>query len=78
MSGPFAFPTPDRLGFHGDVKQSAQNGMEIRDLFAAFAMAALILEMDHGGTWEDSPGDTAELAYRFAEAMMDVREGLGA
>ena len=44
------------------------DGMDLRDYFAAKAMQALIRD------WSDCRKDTAERAYEMADAMMKERE----
>jgi hypothetical protein len=62
-----AFPTAVDNGHSGN-----QDGMDLRDYFAAKVMAASFcnpLEMSLG-----EMKDTAEAAYLMADAMMKVRE----
>lgn len=56
---PIAFPCQRGVDF--------VPGMSLRDFFAGKAMSALIPEQMH-------PADTAETAYRIADAMLVERE----
>ena len=55
-----------------------QQGMDLRDYFAAKAMQSLIVDPVVNETIEeegvDHPGFTAYLAYKVADAMMKARE----
>ena len=64
MNNPLAFPRP----FSG-TKQFAQEGMTLRDYFAAKAMQPLIVSF----TVQDINW-TAQQAYKIADAMLKVRE----
>ena len=59
MKNPSAFPVPD----------GASYGMDLRDYFAAKAMQAII----NKGLMSSFPNDTAEDAYRFADALLKAR-----
>jgi len=63
MKNPAAFPRP----FSGTT-QYAQDGMTLRDYFAAKAMQSLLSIA--GGTLEKD----AEVAYKMADAMLKARE----
>ena len=68
-----AFPTPTlEIGMKGDVKgyQHGNEGMDLRDYFAAKAMQALVLK-----TINDNENSevAAEAAYMFADAMINER-----
>ena len=63
MKNPAAFPRP----FSGTT-QYAQDGMTLRDYFAAKAMQSLL--SIEGGTLEKD----AEVAYKMADAMLKARE----
>lgn len=68
---------------HGRVHRTAvgeeiQEGMTLRDYFAAKAMQGMIVaghdsEMRGHPDWED---EFARIAYRTADAMLKAREGL--
>ena len=55
-----AFPRP-----HSGATQYAQEGMSLRDYFAAKAMQALIQRDEQSIAWE---------AYRLADEMLKARE----
>ena len=65
---PKAFPVPN------DANVNNQEGMSLRDYFAARALQSLVLHT------EDCPTDTydiseiAALAYKYADAMLSERE----
>lgn len=61
MNNPVAFPVP---GLHRDTYN---NGMTLRDYFAAKAMQALI---DNDGLFSEIPTQ----AYALADAMLKERE----
>ena len=48
--------------------QGYDDGMTLRDWFAALAMHAVIMD------GRDSPADVASRAYRFADAMLEKQE----
>jgi hypothetical protein len=61
-----AFPS------HGTMGEVVQEGMDLRDYFAAKAMNGMI-----GGMWPTSKTDQeniAEFAYQMADAMMEARK----
>ncbi len=71
-----AFPRPD---FHSDTHFTApaQEGMMLRDYFAAAALSGICAQGDYGkhpkhkdGTWAAS---MAAHAYDYADAMMEAR-----
>lgn len=45
-----------------------QQGMDLRDYFAANAIAALVRDGAHANVWQ-----LAQDAYKIADAMMEVR-----
>ena len=47
------------------------NGMDLRDYFAAKAMPSLVKTFENHIT---TPDDVAKLAYKYADAMMKARE----
>ena len=71
MNNPPAFPhVADILQVQGNsafVKTLTQNGMTLRDYFAAKAMQALI---DNDGLFSEIPTQ----AYALADAMLKARE----
>ena len=61
-----AFPS------HGSMGEVAQEGMTLRDYFAAKAMQSVLDQKDaHDGRECDS---AAWMAYRMADAMLKARE----
>ena len=73
MSNPPAFPAP------AGVSHITEQGMTLRDYFAAKAMQVLMTETD--GINDDNSGspswqssEVAELAYEQADAMLVARE----
>jgi len=65
IDGP-AFPTNTGLGNH------QEEGMTLRDYFAAKAMQALLARLTYG--IGDDPTDVATVAYDYAEAMLKARK----
>ena len=72
MNNPPAFPAP------AGVSHITEQGMTLRDYFAAKAMQVLMTETD--GINDDNPGsprwqssEVAELAYEQADAMLAAR-----
>ena len=63
-----AFPRP-----HSGATQYAQEGMDLRDYFAAKALQGLIHHFDFG-TFRDDPMRLAWWAYDAADAMLEARE----
>jgi uncharacterized protein YaiE (UPF0345 family) len=68
-----AFPSENNEYFDG--RSFKQNGMDLRDYFAAKAMQGLLATI----SYEHSTGDItdmeiAERAYQIADAMMKERE----
>jgi hypothetical protein len=63
-----AFPSENdsRKSYH-----YVNKGMDLRDYFAAKAMPSLVKTLEHHIT---TPSDVAELAYKYADAMMEARE----
>jgi hypothetical protein len=66
-----AFPTIKRAQYH-NVSTTADEGMSLRDYFAAKAMNSLISDPDWRSdmVWHE----TAYAAYQMADAMMKARE----
>jgi hypothetical protein len=60
-----AFPTETPLGF--------EDGMSLRDYFAAKAMQGLITQFAHGFEPDTVDGFSA-ISYRIADSMMEARE----
>lgn len=58
--------------FVGDESAASyfNNGMTLRDYFAAKALSGLIAHPDGGGSFES----LAEYAYKYAESMLKARE----
>jgi hypothetical protein len=74
MNNPPAFPhVADILQVQGNsafVKTLTQNGMTLRDYFAAKAMQAILSDQNYS-----SPDDKlAEASYWIADAMLKARE----
>lgn len=61
-----AFPSP-----HDPKTGTMQLGMELRDYFAAKAMQALIWNQDVD---LENKSDVAEVAYAYADVMMEARD----
>ena len=54
-----------------------QDGMDLRDYFAAKAMQAManaICKIDDLGIISHAPNDVAQISYVYADAMMKARE----
>ena len=66
-----AFPSTGFRYFKDGVA-TAQDGMELRDYFAAQAMQGLIAHFDFG-RFRDDPKRVALWAYETADHMMEVR-----
>jgi hypothetical protein len=60
-----AFPS------HGSMGEVAQEGMTLRDYFAAKAMVQLMLSSP---VVQDDARTTASWAYEYADAMLKARE----
>jgi len=65
-----AFPCPAYTYPNGEINHG-EGGMTLRDYFAAKAMQSLILGLTGH---DDEIPETAEDAYRFADAMLKARE----
>lgn len=76
MKNPPAFPRTGvgNAGVGYDVP--SQDGMTIRDYFAAKAMAAMIPDRDRSGNriWDEKCSWIADLSYDIADAMLAERE----
>ncbi|MBW0450856.1 hypothetical protein [Paraburkholderia phenoliruptrix] len=73
--GGAAFPVPEVLDGHGQVKSASEAGMTLRDYFAAAALPPLIAKaagsaQQPGKSWFDV---VAESAYAHADAMIKAR-----
>jgi len=67
MSGGAAFPSAG----------GSASGMDLRDYFAAKALAALLIRVDTvSGDWvtNGTPLQAAESAYEYADAMLKARQ----
>lgn len=64
-----AFPT---LADNGHV--TTQDGMDLRDYFAAKAMQVYMSERNDQGEIMWEPEEIADLAYEMADAMMEARK----
>jgi hypothetical protein len=64
-----AFPTLNWVKQQGQPPN--EEGMELRDYFAAKALPSLVKTLEHHIT---TPSDVAKLAYQYADAMMKARE----
>ena len=63
-----AFPTEHPIAGMMDLKS---DGMDLRDYFAAKAMQAILFDIK---AIQVSMDKTANLAYKFADAMMEARK----
>jgi len=76
MNNPPAFPhVADILQFDGNsatVKTLTQNGMSLRDYFAAKAMQGFMANKSNPMRFQ--PEDDANWAYSIADAMLKARE----
>ena len=80
MNNPPAFPGKQKAllikSEHSDIAKEYeidQNGMTLRDYFAAKAMQAFLLNEKPQNT-DEPPSTWAEDAYVFADAMLKARE----
>jgi hypothetical protein len=76
MNNPPAFPyVAEIMQIHGNsavVKNLTQNGMSLRDYFAAKAMQSFLVDQCHdAGQWDLE----AKAAYKVADAMLEARDG---
>ncbi len=62
-----AFPGPDQTDRHDLIHE----GMTLRDYFAAKAMQSLVVVVDASLPY----GSVATDAYRYADAMLEARNG---
>lgn len=56
-----------------DDSRNGSAGMSLRDWFAGQALAGMLPQEEHGVCHYAS--DTAEMAYRYADAMIEARNG---
>lgn len=65
---PTAFPVPENW---------CQDGMSLRDYFAAKAMASIISaeEPDEDESYDDFYAEVAVTSYEVADAMLEARKG---
>ena len=68
-----AFPRTGRVNGVGLLVERAQNGMTLRDYFAAKAMQANI-EMLSAASLPDWNAEVARLSYLMADAMLKARK----
>ena len=72
-----AFPTPYDYDKYGDWAPACQEGMTLRDYFAAAALAGLIADRQYGygGDLKEPRNHhyVAMHAYAFADAMLAAR-----
>jgi hypothetical protein len=71
--GGFAFPRP---GFQNENEEAeGQDGMSLRDYFAAKAMNALLIAHGGGGASNhNNPEALSKKAYKIADAMIRARK----
>ena len=71
-----AFPHPYSFDDQSANKEHAQDGMTLRDYFAAKAMQSVIINMDFRaeGFLQRGPDVIADSAYKFADAMLAARK----
>lgn len=66
-----AFPLlKPAIGYHADIQQ-AEEGLSLRDFFAAKAMAAIIAQPEGGLNYEED--GVAAAAFEMADAMIRAR-----
>lgn len=68
-----AFPMPGMTGLPDGSFMYGEDGMTLRDYFAAKAMQGNIASMVEGQEFDPSIG--AEWAYKVADAMLKARDG---
>jgi hypothetical protein len=84
MNNPPAFPTsheePDDYNGHNNSKKTViDQGMTLRDYFAAKAMQGMFANPDDGHenydlSYEDYVKEIARCSYKMADAMLAARE----
>jgi hypothetical protein len=64
---------PRQITFNNGITKGAwiDDGMELRDYFAAKAIPSLVKTFENHIT---TPADVAKLAYQYADAMMEARK----
>ncbi len=70
-NGGYAFPMPSGPEPRIDCSTHYNEGMTLRDYFAAAALQGSIACVGSGGDWNDFAKD----AYKYADAMLKAREG---
>ena len=65
-----AFPTTKPLEHWGDPNQ----GMTLRDYFAAKALQGFIASANHKGLYAPPDNELASAAFQLADAMLKARE----
>jgi len=68
-TGGAAFPLPTAFGVHGQIVVG-QEGMTLRDYFAAKALAGFCAGLDA----EDDIAELPRLCYDLADAMLEARK----
>jgi hypothetical protein len=66
-NNPWAFPVPNSANTNGE------EGMTLRDYFAAKVMAAFLSSPDDANYYQKHPGLLADSAYKIADAMLAER-----
>jgi hypothetical protein len=66
-----AFPSIDPVYKNDIVEMKVSFGMDLRDYFAAKAMQSILFDIK---ALQVSMDKTANLAYKFADAMMEARK----
>lgn len=79
MNNPSAFPRPGFDGrseeVEGNYRNKPQDGMSLRDYFAAKALQGMLsAECDDKMCAWSNPDKAAEWSYQFADAMLVARE----
>ena len=69
--GGAAFPIPNTYHTNGQI-QYGQDGMTLRDYFAAAALQGVIC---HNGCGALTDEDSSRIAYEYADEMIKVRKG---
>lgn len=73
-----AFPVPEIIDGHGQIRPAAVQGITVRDYFAAAVLPAMAAEFHRRNA--EKPADLksyAKWAYAFADAMLEEREKKG-
>lgn len=73
-NNPPAFPRPRSTGGDSFKSDEAQEGMTLRDYFAAKAMNAVIVSYNDNDYRIPQAEWTAESAYKIADEMLKARE----